>query len=367
VSLVVRQEAGGLAAAEAWWDVVMQASVRPSPFASHAWLSTWWATYGGDRRLHLLRLEEQGKVLGGIALYVCTRRVGGVLPVRELRLVGDRHVGSEGLDLLVPPGREAEAVAALDDHLAGALGASWDMSLLGGLRPGAALLGAGAAGWTEDVNRCPYLLIEPGARIAPIGKNLAARVARKSRAMFDREGFRFARCESEVEIPLLLDALFHCHQERWEARGEPGAFASSPKREFYRAVAPRLLRAGMLELFGIWEGDRPRAVLFGASAGSTLYYLQSGFDAGIASFGPGNVLLFQILQDAQRRGFRRFDFMKGDEAYKFQWTRDEEPLRVRREPGRSWRARLASTALRCAEDLGVRRSLRPGVTRKATA
>ncbi len=348
MSLRLEAVEGGFAGAEEWWDGVLERSSRVSPFASHAWLSRWWEAYGAGSRLQLLRLKEGDQTVGGVAFYVRARKLEGLFPVRELRLVGDRHVGSEGLDALVERGRETEAASAIAEHLGG--GGGWDVAHLQGLRPGAVLLRPEAfarlgVSAVRTVNRCPVLALPVGRPVAPLKKDFASRVARKSRALLDRGGLRFARCLEAREIPPLLEALFANHQARWIGRGEAGAFAAEAKRGFYGRVAPDLLRSGRLELFGLWDGDRPRAVLFGASGGKTLFYLQSGFDPALAPHGPGNVLMYQILRQAQERGFERFDFMKGDEAYKFQWTSEEEPLLLRRVVGRGWRARLAGAAL----------------------
>jgi CelD/BcsL family acetyltransferase involved in cellulose biosynthesis len=338
----------GFASAAGWWDGVLERSARVSPFASHAWLARWWETYGAGSRLMLLRLVDGSQVVGGVAFYLRARRLEGVFAVRELRLVGDRHVGSEGLDAVVARGHEAEAAAALSGHLGQARG--WDVAHLQGLRPGAVLLRPEAfagqrASAVRAVNRCPVLSLPTDRPVAPLKKDFASRVARKSRGLLDRGSLKFARCCEEREITPLLEALFADHQTRWAGRGEAGAFADEKKRSFYGRVAVDLLRSGRLELFGLWDGDRPRAVLFGASGGKTLFYLQSAFDSTLAPHGPGNVLMYQILRQVQERGFERFDFMKGDEAYKFQWTSEEEPLLLRRVVGRGWRARLAGAAL----------------------
>lgn len=283
--------------------------------------------------------------MGGCALYRSRRRLGGLFPIRELRLVGDEFVGSEGLDVVVRRGLEKPAALAVAELLR-ARPLESDVLHWVGLRPGAVLLRGEASPWavadgTEVSNRCPYMILGDGRPATPIRKSFASRVARKSRKLIDRGHLEFLRCRTEDEVEKALTALFDFHQRRWTARGERGSFAYPRKREFYRRVSQRLLCEGRLELFALWEKDLPRAVLFGASAGRTLFYLQSGFDGELESHGPGNVLILQIVRDAQAREFERFDFMKGDESYKYQWTSEEELLVTRRLFSPSWRGRLA--------------------------
>ena len=344
MGLELRVVPDGFAGVAPWWDAVVEASARPSPFATRAWLSTWWETYGRGGRLLVLSLVDGGQPAGGVAFYRQGRRLRGVFPVRELRLVGDRFVGSEGLDLVVRPGLEQEAAAAVARFLA-APAAAFDLIHLAGLRPGAVLLRgealpAVARSSVAPTNRCPFLRLDSGRPAVPLSKSYASQVARRVRRAAEA-GLRFARCETEEQVQQALGALFATHQERWEDRGEAGSFADPRKRDFYRRVAPLLFREQRLALYALWQGDQARAALFGATAGRTLYYLQSGFDPALASQSPGGVLMQQILRDAQARGFERFDFMKGDEAYKYRWTSEEEPLLLRRGVGSGWRGRLA--------------------------
>jgi CelD/BcsL family acetyltransferase involved in cellulose biosynthesis len=342
--LELRPVEAGFAGVASWWDAVLEGSRRPSPFASYAWLSTWWESYGPGNELLLLGLYEGSVPVGGLALYRHRRRLRGLFPVTELRLVGDRGVGSEGLDFLVPPEVGEEAARLLGRWLSRA-GGGWDLVHLDGLRPEAVLLRPEALPPMERpsvcrANRCPYLLLPRDRPVAPRRPSFTSQVTRNSRQILVGRGLRFLRCTTEVEVERALEGLFENHQARWQARGETGGFADARKRDFYRRVAPRLLQAGRLELYGLWEGEKARAVLFGASGGGCLYYLQSGFSFELATLGPGNVLIYQILRDAQARGFDRFDFMKGDEAYKFRWTADEEPLFARRAPGPAPRGRV---------------------------
>ena len=52
------------------------------------------------------------------------------------------------------------------------------------------------------------------------------------------------------------------------------------------------------------------------------YYLlfSSYVDGDLARFGPGRAHLHELLRHAIDRGFDRFDFTIGDEAYKREWS-----------------------------------------------
>lgn len=339
-----RVEPDGFAGVADWWDSAVAASAHPSPFATLAWLTSWWEEYGSGR-LIVVSLTEGGEPVGGAAFYLRRRRLRGLVPMKELRLVGDEDVGSEGLDLFAPAGREAEAAAALRDHFQ----AAWpgaDIVHLDGVREGATLLRddclpSGARGWQTVMSVCPYLRLNQGAPAAPHSRKLAKQLRRSARSL-EAAGYRFARCETSEEVVRALDGLFEHHQARWRGRGEAGAFAHTRKRDFYRKAAGRLLAAGSLGLYVFWQEGLARAVIFGASAGERYFYLQSGFDEAMAKFSPGALILSRTIADVEARGARTFDLMKGSEPYKYQWAHGESRLMHRRGPGRTI---LGTTAL----------------------
>jgi len=65
---------------------------------------------------------------------------------------------------------------------------------------------------------------------------------------------------------------------------------------------------------------------FGGSVG--LY--NSGFDPARAALAPGIVLLAHVIRDAIDRGFPVFDFLRGEEPYKYGFgPSPEDVLNVR--------------------------------------
>ena len=53
--------------------------------------------------------------------------------------------------------------------------------------------------------------------------------------------------------------------------------------------------------------------------GDKFNYYQSGYDPAWAGKSVGLVLLARTVQDAFAEGLQEFDFLRGDEAYKYRW------------------------------------------------
>ena len=58
--------------------------------------------------------------------------------------------------------------------------------------------------------------------------------------------------------------------------------------------------------------------------GRTCYLYNAGMDPGAAEVSPGITGTAEYIRNRLAAGRRRFDFLRGDEAYKYEWgARDE--------------------------------------------
>ncbi|NOT57113.1 MAG: GNAT family N-acetyltransferase [Deltaproteobacteria bacterium] len=114
--------------------------------------------------------------------------------------------------------------------------------------------------------------------------------------------------DSELQISTLL-ALW---QGRWGAL---------PERQLtqYRAIFRSCLESGCLWLDILWDRDTPIAGLLAFldhKQRSFCFYI-TGFDERYAALSPGTVIVAHAIREAIRGGYRVFDFLRGDEPYKF--------------------------------------------------
>ena len=95
----------------------------------------------------------------------------------------------------------------------------------------------------------------------------------------------------------------------------------------------------------------PVAAWYGFAWGDTVYFYQSGRDPAWERHSVGLVLMGTMIQRAIERGYRRFDFLRGADPYKRQWTttdRMTEQITIFRRGlgGRALRALDAAAQLR---------------------
>jgi CelD/BcsL family acetyltransferase involved in cellulose biosynthesis len=116
-----------------------------------------------------------------------------------------------------------------------------------------------------------------------------------------------------------MRALFKLHGARWRKRRLPGVFVSGKIRRFHLSAAEGLLRAGSLRLHALILGEAVVAVLYCLATPRAVCYYAGGFDPGYARHSPGTVLTAHAIDEAAREGAAEFDFLRGDEPYKYAW------------------------------------------------
>ena len=153
--------------------------------------------------------------------------------------------------------------------------------------------------------------------VKDLGKSLRYDVRRLEKPPFTTGSARIEMaCGDTVETS--LDSLFRLHAMRWRRRWQPGAFPANLRR-FHLEWVSRAQSKGWLELSVLIADNEPIGALYAMSLNGSTYYYQAGMDPSKNSMSPGTLLVATAIRRAIERGDRRFDFLRGDEAYKRRW------------------------------------------------
>jgi CelD/BcsL family acetyltransferase involved in cellulose biosynthesis len=156
--------------------------------------------------------------------------------------------------------------------------------------------------------------------------------------------FRIARSDSEIEQVFAIFLRQKSAQYR-ERTGSEG-FDVPGQRAYYLSLAKRLADCGV-ELASLGVDAEIIATAWCLIAGRRFYYMMCAHEGGAwGKFGPGRLLLEDLIERAQRDGLEAFDLGIGDEDYKLRWNQTTlaladafEPLTVR---GRLYCAAVAT-------------------------
>jgi CelD/BcsL family acetyltransferase involved in cellulose biosynthesis len=176
----------------------------------------------------------------------------------------------------------------------------------------------------------PYALVRPagGDYLLRRSANTRQQIRRSAR-LYERAGAIVTeRAETVPGALRMLDEMADLHQAAWTARGQPGSFAISFFRRFHAALIAEGLPRGEVALLRVSCGDATIGVLHNFTFRSQMYAYQSGFDygGGNAAAKPGLTCHHAAIGHAADQGIDMYDFLAGEDRYKFSLSDDAYPL-----------------------------------------
>jgi CelD/BcsL family acetyltransferase involved in cellulose biosynthesis len=297
------------------WDALQAGSGLRSPFLAWTWQRQWIAEFARGRRLELRRaVDGAGRLVALLPLV----EVG---PERWL-LAGGSDV-SDYLDLIALRDREEEAWAALLGARASDR-AAWELHAVPAASPTVTALPALAAAVgltvaTAVEERCPVLDL-PGswdALLASLSAKHRHELTRKLRR-FQREApaGRVAWADTPDAVAARLPDFLALHRR---SRAGKAKFMDARMERFFRRTIPALAARGGARLAFLDLPEGPIAAFVTLEWDGTVGLYNSGFHPERAGLSPGLVLLAHVVRDAIERGRRRFDFLRGEERYKYEF------------------------------------------------
>lgn len=308
------------------WSALWARCPDATPFQAPEWLIPWWRHFGvGD--LWVLALRQGEALVGLVPLYLYATEDR---PTRTVMLLGTGN--TDYLDALLAPLHAPELLAAVFDHLHQHRH-RWDVCDLQQLRPGSALLAATPPrAWRDEVDDqaiCPALVLPPADAAAGIPSGFLKKL-RYYRRRSKRTGTVRVEAAEEDNFEELFDALLCLHGARWAEQDESGVLAGRDVRRFHETVARGMLRRGLLRLYGYRLDGRLVASYYGFTHRRRAYYYLSGFDPSFDKLSLGNQIVHYAVEAAVEEGVETFDFLRGQEAYKYRWGAEDHTNHRRR-------------------------------------
>ncbi|MCZ7567415.1 MAG: GNAT family N-acetyltransferase [Ardenticatenaceae bacterium] len=328
----LRTDDAALAALAPAWTALHCRSRTATLYNTPQWAQVWWRHFGEPGTLRLFLVRDENDALIGLAP-MCLTTDGDGEPV--LRYLGGVDV-SDYLDALAAAGDE-EAVAS-------GLLAGWADGRCRGSRqidlravPHASPLReaflrlAPAAGFKLQVERdevCPVVTLPDtwDAYLAQLDGKQRRELRRKVRKA-GRDvlvSWYQVRAGPPSGLDEAMETFFDLH-----ARSDPtkAAFMTPRMRAFFRDVAHIAAREGWLALSVLLVNGQPAATYFTFDYDNQILLYNSGHDPTLVpEMSPGWVLLAYGIEHAINLGRRRFDFLRGQEDYKFRFGGQAEPV-----------------------------------------
>lgn len=304
------------------WNTLLKESVSDSPFLRYEYQTAWWKHRGGgewqNAQLILISASEGDRLIGIAPLFIA--EYDGQ---RALLLNGSIEI-SDYLDVIVRREDHAGFISGLFDFLAAQLADNWhglDWYNLPDSSPTLAVLKEESAKrkWThhEEMYRpTPRIPLNRtfDEYLGTIEKKQRHEIRRKVRRV--EESGRARWFISEMQDP---EAEIEAFLKLMEDDQNKAKFLTEPMRAQMKDAIWAAHQGGWLWLaFLEVDGERAAAAL-NFDYNNKLWGYNAGVNRAYMDLSPGWVLLGYILKwccDNQRS---EFDFMRGDEEYKYRF------------------------------------------------
>ena len=305
------------------WNTLVEQSIADTPFSRYEYLSEWWKTLGGGEwkhaELRLVSASENNQLIGIAPLFIA--EYDGH---QALLLLGSIEI-SDYLDLIVREADLPRFLSGLLDFLASSHAGAWsalDWYNLPDSSPTLAALKADSEkrgwGYHEEVYRpTPRIALNGSFEeyLSRVEKKQRHEIRRKMRRADESGRVKFVVVDPRSDIEPELESFFHLMvQDPAKANFLHDVMRDQMSQSIRAAHEYGYLWLGFLEV----DGVRAAASL-NFDYKNKLWGYNSGVSRDHMEFSPGWVLLGHTIQWACENGRAEFDFMRGDEDYKYRF------------------------------------------------
>jgi CelD/BcsL family acetyltransferase involved in cellulose biosynthesis len=310
------------------WHKLLQNSKSDTIFLTWEWLATWWKHYQADRELMVLRIDDKDKQqLVGIApFYFDTIKMVFGRTVRSIRFLGaGEPVCSEYLDIICREGYESAVWQTILQYFTSAY-TKWDVLQLqdvASTSASIAILNTFVSDYklkyqVRKITRCPYLLFTDFQQNAqsPFQK----KILRDSRKLMKQYAVFFRKYNRLEEIEPVFTEFVTLHRKRWAQKQVPTAFDEQAFYQFQKEIAMLFSNQHWLQIYTLEIEQQIIAAEYCFEYRHKTFFYQHGFDFKWHRYSPGKLALNYAIEEGLQNQMTEFDFLRGEESYKYYWT-----------------------------------------------
>ena len=291
-----------------------------SIFVLPAWLQVWWKEFGNGDKPHLLAVRQGGQITGIAPL---------LLREGKASFLGNGDV-CDYLDFIITPGQEKDFFNTLLDYLTRKGITQFD---LGAVRPESTVLTslvpiAREKGYVvrlqpEDVSVELDLPATWEEYLAILDTRQRHELKRKMRGASAEAKLNYRIVSDTASINQAVDTFFKMFTG---SRHDKAAFLTAPMETYFRSLVDAMAQIGLAR-FGILDLDNvPTAMILYFDYNDSIYLYNSGYDPRYESLSVGLLCKTMGIQASIEAGKKKFDFLKGNEPYKYHLGGKEVPL-----------------------------------------
>jgi CelD/BcsL family acetyltransferase involved in cellulose biosynthesis len=291
-----------------------------SVFVLPDWMEVWWQIFGSEADM-LVRTVQAGEKVVGIAPLMAKNGMA--------YLIGDTDV-CDYHDFIITPGLEEEFYNLILDDLKKNGIRHLDLKHL---RPDSTVLSTLTA--VAENRRYPVVCSQDDLSLemdlpllwdeylATLSSKQRHEVRRKLRRLFEEGKVDYRFISHSAAIPETMTIFFRMFVE---SRPDKAAFLTKKMKSFFVLLADTMARKGLLKLGTLTLNEQPLAEIMCFDYKGCIHLYNSGYDPNYTSLSAGLACKVLAIKASIEQGYKRFDFLKGAESYKYHLGGKEVPL-----------------------------------------
>jgi|GEM_PF-5542875 len=295
----------GVTALEKEWDALLEECPYRELYLRHDWVDHWCRHFAKRIDLHVLLIEDDGRLIGVAPLMITKKRVGS-LTVRKLGfLINGCSVRS---NLIVPPRHAKKALGALAHYLR-ETESGWDLAVLHGISERSALLEGLYRAFEEEKG---FIVLPPVSwenafislegdwetYLKSRGRHIRKRLPPPERGVNSTAKLILRHHFAVAEIESVMAEIFDVERRSWKVAEGETMSSREGFRDFYMEAVRRYAQNGAWRAWILAFEGKPVASVFGFLDRGVLYAEKQSYDAAYAELSPGKVVLRALVEDS---------------------------------------------------------------------
>lgn len=310
---------------EQQWDSLLGRSQADTVFLSWHWQLTWAKCFINDkRRLFVVGVKKGNELLAVAPWYIETNR-DSLLDRREIRFIGAPESGSDYLDVFIQEGQEKAVTRIIYDYLFNTVSSHWDEIRFNDLPAESLFLlhflnCIQNDGKYAETTRCAYLPqtvlpTNPDDYLSALSANRRYIYRRDARRL-NQEGSVVHTTYKNADILVGMERFFPLYNAKSGYKDGPKLY------NFLSILCIESTPMNWLQLDVLSVDNTDVAGLLHLKYGDNLAMLKMVVNKSFSKrTSVGNLLVGMSIANAIRDGIACYDFLKGDEEYKFHWAK----------------------------------------------
>jgi CelD/BcsL family acetyltransferase involved in cellulose biosynthesis len=305
---------------DAEWQELLTYSSSNHIFFTPQWQKSWWQVFGGGYELTLLSINDGSRLVG-------------IAPLKHkdnvLSFIGSSDV-CDYMDFIVRAGYEDYFFTQLLGYLERL---DWKSLEMDSVLPDSVTLRFLAPflrqkGYRVEINQTnvsPQLFLPANWEdyFTLLKTKDRHEIRRKLRRLEQGNAVNYLTVTEPAQMPSALESFFSLFQL---SNPEKANFMTAQKREFFTVMVSSLAEKGNIRLsFLEVDGVRSAATLC-FDYNKDIYLYNSAYNPAYSPLSVSLLLEVYDIQDAIKNGKKRFDFLSGNEPYKYDLGGHDVPL-----------------------------------------